>query len=103
MKSFLSLCALAAIGLAGCSGAESAERTERAGAAAEAEIADSAGLALDAKLPFGFGQVSNVVELDGDRVAFADTREKLFLTGSFRSGKLDTLGVAAAFAGSGKK
>jgi hypothetical protein len=94
MKSFLSRCAMVSIGLTGCSGAESAERTERAGAAAaEAGIPDSAGLALDAKLPFGFGQLSNVVELDGDRVAFADTREKLFLTGSFRSGTLDTLGT----------
>ena len=53
---------------------------------------DSAGLALESKLPASFGQLSNVVELDRDRVAFADTREKLFLAGSFRSGTLDTLG-----------
>ena len=94
MKSFLSLCTLTLLGLAGCSGAESAERTERAGAVAadEAGIPDSAGLALESKLPARFGQVSNVIELGRDRVAFADTREKLFLAGTFGSGKVDTLG-----------
>ena len=42
------------------------------------------GLALEAKLPGGFGQLSNVVELDTGRVAFADTRDKLFLAAAFR-------------------
>ena len=95
MKSFLPLCTLTLLGLAGCSGADSAERTEGAGGAVahEAAISDSAGLALESKLPSSFGQISNVVELDRDRVAFADTREKLFLTGSFGSGTLDTLGT----------
>jgi hypothetical protein len=95
MKSFLPLCTLTLLGLAGCSGAESAERSEAAGGAVahEGGISDSAGLALESKLPASFGQISNVVELDRDRVAFADTREKLFLTGSFGSGALDTLGT----------
>jgi hypothetical protein len=95
MKSFLSLRTLALLGLVGCSGAESHERSGGASGAAfnEAELPDSAGLALESKLPAGFGQVSNVIELDRDRVAFADTREKLFLSGSFGSGTLDTLGT----------
>jgi len=75
MKSVLSLCAVALLGLAGCSKAESQN-----------------GLTLEARLPGGFGQLSNVVELDSGRVVFADTREKLFLIAAFGSGKLDTLG-----------
>jgi hypothetical protein len=75
MKSVLSLGAVALLGLAGCTRAES-----------------QSGLALEAKLPGGFGQLSNVVELDSGRVVFADTRDKLFLAGAFGSGKLDTLG-----------
>ena len=62
MKPVLSLCAAALLGLAGCTRAES-----------------QSGLTLEAKLPGGFGQLSNVVELDSGRVAFADTRDKLFL------------------------
>jgi hypothetical protein len=96
MKSFLPLCTLTLLGLASCSGgADSAERTEGAGGAVahEASISDSAKLALESKLPASFGQISNVVELDRDRVAFADTRAKLFLAGSFGSGTLDTLGT----------
>jgi hypothetical protein len=75
MKSVLSLGAVALLGLAGCTRAES-----------------QSGLALEAKLPGGFGQLSNVVELDSGRVVFADTRNKLFLAAAFGSGKLDTLG-----------
>jgi hypothetical protein len=94
MKSFLPLRTLALLGLVACSGAESREHSGAAGGTFnEAEIPDSAGLALDSKLPVSFGQISNVIELDRDRVAFADTREKLFLTGSFGSGTLDTLGT----------
>jgi hypothetical protein len=95
MKSCLPLSTLILLGLAGCSGADSAERSDVAGGAVahEAKISDSAGLALESNLPASFGQISNVVELDRDRVAFADTREKLFLTGSFGSGTLDTLGT----------
>ena len=94
MKSFLPLCTVTLLSLVGCSGAESHERSGGASgpAAHEAGIPDSAGLALESKLPASFGQVSNVIELDRDRIAFADTREKLFLTGSFARGTLDTLG-----------
>jgi hypothetical protein len=76
MKSVLSLGAVALLGLAGCTRAES-----------------QTGLALEAKLPGGFGQLSNVVELDSGRVMFADTRDKLFLAAAFGSGKVDTLGT----------
>jgi hypothetical protein len=75
MKSVLSLGAVVLLGLAGCTRAES-----------------QSGLTLEAKLPGGFGQLSNVVELDSGRVVFADTRDKLFLAAAFGSGKLDTLG-----------
>ena len=77
MKLVLSLCALSLAALTGCSKAESQ---------------NDVGLVLEAKLPGGFGQISNVIELDDDRVAFADTRNKLFLAGALESGELDTLG-----------
>ncbi|HEY7636373.1 MAG TPA: hypothetical protein VH763_12545 [Gemmatimonadales bacterium] len=51
------------------------------------------GLTLEAKLPMAFTQLSNVVELGDGRVAFADTRQKLFFRADLRSGKLDTLGT----------
>jgi hypothetical protein len=51
------------------------------------------GLTLEAKLPGGFAQVSNVIELPGGRVAFADTRNKLFLRADLGSGRVDTLGT----------
>jgi hypothetical protein len=88
------LCALTLLGLAGCSDAGSAERFGGQGRDAhdESNLPDSVGLVLESKLPVSLGQVSNVVELDRDRVAFADTREKLFLAGTFGSGKVDTLG-----------
>jgi len=55
--------------------------------------AESQGAAtLDTKLPVAFGQVSNVVELRDGRVAFVDTKSKLFVTADFKSGKIDTLG-----------
>jgi hypothetical protein len=75
MKSVFSLGVVALLGLAGCTRAES-----------------QSGLSLEAKLPGGFGQLSNVVELDSGRVVFADTRDKLFIAAAFGSGKLDTLG-----------
>jgi hypothetical protein len=75
MKVVFSLGAIALLGL-GCSKAES-----------------QGGLALEARLPVGFGQLSNVVELDSGRVAFADTKEKLFFTAAFATGTLDTLGT----------
>jgi hypothetical protein len=51
------------------------------------------GLTLDKKLPATFGQLSNVVELADGRVAFADTKAKLFLTADLATGKVDTLGA----------
>jgi hypothetical protein len=50
------------------------------------------GVTLEARLPGSYASMSNVVELRDGRVAFADTREKLFLTGDLKSGKVDTLG-----------
>jgi hypothetical protein len=51
------------------------------------------GLTFEKKLPARFGQLSNVVELHGGRVAFADTKAKLFLSADLDSGELDTLGT----------
>lgn len=51
------------------------------------------GLTLEHKLPGSFAQLSNVVELGSGRVAFADTRGKLFLSADLASGDLDTLGT----------
>src|SRR6185312_10363754 len=51
------------------------------------------GLTLEAKLPMAFAQLSNVVELGDGRIAFADTKEKLFFRADLKSGKLDTLGT----------
>jgi hypothetical protein len=53
----------------------------------------SGGLTLEQKLPTRFAQLSNVIELGNGRVAFADTKAKLFLTADLRSGKVDTLGT----------
>jgi hypothetical protein len=76
MKLVHAFTAVTLFGLAGCTRAESQN-----------------GLALEARLPGSFGQLSNVVELDTGRVAFADTRAKLFHSGTFGSGKVDTLGT----------
>ena len=51
------------------------------------------GLTLEKKLPASFAQLSNVVELSDGRVAFADTKAKLFLRGDLQTGKIDTLGI----------
>ncbi|HET6579553.1 MAG TPA: hypothetical protein VFG66_14630 [Gemmatimonadales bacterium] len=51
------------------------------------------GLTLEKKLPARFAQLSNVVELGDGRVAFADTRAKLFFAADLETGKLDTLGT----------
>jgi hypothetical protein len=45
---------------------------------------------LEAKLPPPFAQIGNVVELDGNRVAF--TGDRHFLIGSFGNGTVDTIG-----------
>ena len=50
------------------------------------------GLTLEARLPGGFGTLSNVVELRNGHVVFTDTRDKLFLRADFKGGKVDTLG-----------
>ena len=44
------------------------------------------GLTLEKKLPVTFAQLSNVVELSDGRVAFADTKAKLFLRGDSEIG-----------------
>ena len=49
-------------------------------------------LALEGKLPSSFGMLSNVVELRDGRVAFTDTRNKLFFSADLKTGKVDTLG-----------
>jgi hypothetical protein len=46
----------------------------------------------EARLSVSLGTVSNVVELSDGWVAFADTRNKLFLRADLKSGKVDTLG-----------
>ncbi len=75
MKWVPSFCALILVAV-GCTPAES-----------------QGGLTLEKKLPVTFAQLSNVVELAGDRVAFADTKAKLFFTADFRSGAVDTVGT----------
>jgi hypothetical protein len=50
------------------------------------------GVSSEATLPSSYGMLSNVVELPDGRVVFADTKEKLFLRGDFKAGKVDTLG-----------
>jgi hypothetical protein len=87
MKQVLSLYAVSVLALAGCSSAESQGGGKSQGGKSQE------GLTLEARLPGGFGQLSNVIELDSGRVAFADTRAKLFLRATFAGGKLDTLGT----------
>jgi hypothetical protein len=50
-------------------------------------------LQLESKLPATFAMLSNVVELKDGRVAFADTRNKVFLRADLKTGKVDTLGT----------
>lgn len=75
MKLVFSCCTLTLAAALGCAKAES-----------------QTGVTLDARLPGSYGAVSNVVELKDGRVAFADTKDKLFLAGDLKSGKVDTLG-----------
>ena len=51
------------------------------------------GLTLEKKLPVTFAQLSNVVELHDGRVAFADTKAKLFLRADLQTGRVDTIGT----------
>ena len=50
-------------------------------------------LAVDKKLNATFGGVSDVVEIGGGRVAFADPIARRFHTGDFATGAVDTVGV----------
>jgi hypothetical protein len=54
--------------------------------------AESQSLSLNATLPARFGSISNVVELRDGRLMFADTKNKLFVRGDLKSGKVDTIG-----------
>lgn len=56
-------------------------------------------VALEAKLPAAFTQVSNVVEVGGGRVAFAGDRQ--FLMADLASGKVDTIGIRSDTLGDG--
>lgn len=84
MKLVYLLPAVAALGVAACTRAES-----------------QGGLATEIKLPGAYGQISNVVELSDGRVAFADTRNKLFVTADLASGRVDTLGTRVDSIGPG--
>lgn len=50
-------------------------------------------LEVDRKLNATFGGVSDVVEIEGGRVAFADPMARRFHTGDFATGAVDTIGV----------
>lgn len=58
-------------------------------------------LKVDASLPATFAQLSNVVELSDGRIAFADTRARVFLRADLGSGKVDTLGTRVDTLGAG--
>jgi hypothetical protein len=51
------------------------------------------GVTLETRLPVTFGGLSNIVELADGRVAFADTRGRIFLIADLKSGKVDTTGI----------
>jgi hypothetical protein len=54
--------------------------------------AESQSPMVEAQLPGRFAMISNVVELKNGRIAFADTKDKLFFRADLTSGKVDTLG-----------
>ncbi|HEU4649004.1 MAG TPA: hypothetical protein VFS33_08090 [Gemmatimonadales bacterium] len=64
-----------------------------AAAACASAAATKPGIKLEARLPVNFGGVSNVVELADGRVAFADTKGRIFLMADLKSGKVDTVGT----------
>lgn len=76
MKGSHLLAALTVLATAACSRAES-----------------QGGATFEARLPGGFAQLSNVIELADGRVAFADTRNKLFFIADLGAGTVDTLGT----------
>ena len=51
-----------------------------------------ASLTPDGRLPGSLQQISNVVEVGPDRVAFADTKARTFLIGDFAAGKVELVG-----------
>ena len=53
----------------------------------------SVALEVEKKLAATFSNVSNVVEIQGGRVAFADPLARRFHTGDFATGAVDTVGV----------
>ena len=77
--------------VAGCSASAQPGKDAPKDGAAPASNA----LAIDKKLPGTFASVSNVVELAGGRIAFADSRERHFLLADFTAGRTDTLGGVA--------
>ncbi len=84
MKSMSWSLAAAALVAAACGAASSSTN---------APAEQVATLALDAKLKTTFGGVSNVVELADGRIAFADTKARVFLLADLASGALDTVGT----------
>ncbi|MEO7985119.1 MAG: hypothetical protein ABI766_01210 [Gemmatimonadales bacterium] len=76
MKVVHSICAFVALAVCACGSAQS-----------------QGSVSLDVKLPVTFGQLSNIVELADGRVAFADTKSKLFLNADLKTGKVDTVGT----------
>jgi hypothetical protein len=64
-----------------------------AAACADSRAAARPDLKIEAKLPATFAQLSNVVELSDGRIAFADTRQRLFLRADLGTGKVDTIGT----------
>jgi hypothetical protein len=62
-------------------------------AGAACASAQQSALSEEARLPAEFGALSNVVELNNALVAFADTKNKLFLRADFKTGRVDTLGT----------
>jgi hypothetical protein len=64
-----------------------------AAACADSRAAARPDLKIEAKLPATFAQLSDVVELTDGRIAFADTRQRLFLRADLGTGKVDTIGT----------
>jgi hypothetical protein len=62
------------------------------GAAAQPASKDAV-LIIEKQLPGSFASVSDVVELPGGRVAFANPKGRRFHTGDFGAGRVDTLGT----------
>ncbi|HEX5633489.1 MAG TPA: hypothetical protein VFX50_09680 [Gemmatimonadales bacterium] len=86
-----SLLRLAALALAaGCSASATPGKD---GAPADAPPTGPGTLAVESRLPATFASVSNVVEVGGGRIAFADPRDRHLLAADLASGAVDTLGA----------